>query len=128
MIETLSILHIILSILVVVLVLIQDPKGGGVGGMFGGGGGSDSLFGATGAPSFLSKVTKYVAVFFAASCIAMTIVIRAQHSGSGGVLQNRALPVPKANEPVAPADSATPGSETAVPSMAEPKPAEPKPE
>ena len=125
MVSVLSILHIILCILVVVLVLIQDPKGGGVGGMFGGGGGSDSLFGATGAPSFLSKLTKYVAVMFAASCIAMTIFIRSQHSGSGGVLKNRALPVaPKAALPGA--DSAVDEAAETQPAIVEPKAVEPK--
>lgn len=93
MVSVLSFVHIVLCILVVVLVLIQDPKGAGVGGMFGGGGGSDSLFGATGAPSFLAKLTRYVAILFAASCVLMTIAILRDNVGGGGVLDNRALPV-----------------------------------
>ncbi|PIP79915.1 MAG: preprotein translocase subunit SecG [Gammaproteobacteria bacterium CG22_combo_CG10-13_8_21_14_all_40_8] len=76
MVSVLAIAHIILSVFLIVLVLIQDPKGGAAGGMFGGGGGSNSLFGATGAPSFLARLTRWVAVIFAASCIAMTIFIK----------------------------------------------------
>ena len=76
MVSILAVVHVVLSIFLVVLVLIQDPKGGGAGGLFGGGGGSNSLFGATGAPTFLAKVTRWVAVIFAASCIAMTIFIK----------------------------------------------------
>ncbi len=76
MVSILAFVHIVLSIFLVVLVLIQDPKGGGAGGLFGGGGGSNSLFGATGAPSFLARLTRWVAVVFAGSCIAMTIFIK----------------------------------------------------
>ena len=114
MVSVLSFIHIVLCLLVIVLVLIQDPKGAGVGGMFGGGGGSDSLFGATGAPSFLAKLTRYVAIFFAASCILMTIAILRDNVGGGGVLDNRALPVP-----AAPAKGATDKVEGAVNDAAE---------
>ncbi len=88
MVSVLAIAHIILSVFLIVLVLIQDPKGGAAGGMFGGGGGSNSLFGATGAPSFLARLTRWVAVVFAASCIAMTIFIKPT---SDSVLDN--LPI-----------------------------------
>jgi len=76
MISILAVIHLILCVLVIILVLIQDPKGGASGGIFGGGGGADSLFGATGAPSFLAKLTRYVAIIFAVSCIAMTIATK----------------------------------------------------
>ena len=89
MVSVLAIAHIILSVFLIVLVLIQDPKGGAAGGMFGGGGGSNSLFGATGAPSFLARLTRWVAVVFAASCIAMTIFIKPK---SDSVLDS--LPMP----------------------------------
>ncbi len=85
MVSILAFVHVALSIFLVILVLIQDPKGGGAGGLFGGGGGSNSLFGATGAPSFLAKVTRWVAVIFAGSCIAMTIFIK---PGSKSVLDD----------------------------------------
>ena len=97
MVSIIAVTHIILSIFLVVLVLIQDPKGGAAGGMFGGGGGSNSLFGATGAPSFLAKITRWVAVVFAASCIAMTIVIKPKGTS---VLDGMTIPQ-KAEEPEA---------------------------
>jgi preprotein translocase subunit SecG len=113
MVSILAFVHIVLSIFLVVLVLIQDPKGGGAGGLFGGGG-SNSLFGATGAPSFLSKVTRYVAVVFAASCIAMTIFIKPD---SGSVLDA----VDSGAASAAPA--ATPAAETpAAPAEEQPQP------
>lgn len=97
MVSILAFVHIVLSVFLVVLVLIQDPKGGGAGGLFGGGGGSNSLFGATGAPTFLARVTRWVAVIFAGSCIAMTIFIK---PSSNSVLDNRALPEATSTESV----------------------------
>ena len=97
MVSILAFVHIFLSIFLVILVLIQDPKGGGAGGMFGGGGGSNSLFGATGAPTFLSKLTRYVAAMFAVSCIAMTVSIK---PGSKSVLDGVALPAATSTETV----------------------------
>ena len=101
MVSILAIVHIVLSVFLVILVLIQDPKGG-AGSMFGGGGGSNSLFGATGAPTFLAQLTRWVAVIFAASCIAMTIFIKPK---SSSVLDGMSVPAQK-EQPVA--DDATP--------------------
>lgn len=105
MVSILALVHVVLSIFLVVLVLIQDPKGGGAGGLFGGGGGSNSLFGATGAPSFLARVTRWVAVVFAGSCIAMTIFIKPK---SDSVLDSMSLP---AAQTEAPAADAAPAAE-----------------
>ena len=95
MVSIMAISHIILSVFLVLLVLIQDPKGGAAGGMFGGGGGSNSLFGATGAPTFLARLTRWVAVIFAASCIAMTIFIKPK---SNSVLDGIDMPAATSTE------------------------------
>lgn len=65
----LSIVHIIASVIMILFILLQDPKGGG--GAFGiiGGGGSKSLFGNTGGNQFLVNVTKFMAVIFAFTSI-----------------------------------------------------------
>ena len=89
MVSILAIVHIVLSIFLVILVLIQDPKGGGAGGLFGGGAGSNSLFGATGAPTFLARLTRWMAVIFALSCLAMTIFIKPKNES---VLDSMDLP------------------------------------
>ena len=62
----LAVVHIIASIIMIVFILLQDPKGGAMG-MFGGG--SSSLFGSTGANNFLLNVTKWTAVIFACTSI-----------------------------------------------------------
>lgn len=114
MVSILAFIHIFLCISLVILVLIQDPKGGAAGGMFGGGGGSNSLFGATGAPSFLAKITRWIAVVFAVSCIAMTIFIK---PSSTSVLDGVAAPIKESVEtaPAATTEEAAPTTETQQP-------------
>lgn len=60
--------HIIISILLVVLVLLQNPKGGALG-FLGGQSGSKSVFSSTGASDFLLTATKWCAVIFALTSI-----------------------------------------------------------
>ena len=67
----LVVIHILVSIIMIVFILLQDPKGGGALGMLGGGGGSKSLFGSTGANQFLINVTKWTAIIFAITSIAL---------------------------------------------------------
>ena len=62
----LAIVHVIASVILIVFILLQDPKGGAMG-MFGGG--SSSLFGSTGANHFLLNITKWTAIIFACTSI-----------------------------------------------------------
>jgi preprotein translocase subunit SecG len=66
--------HILTSILLILLVLLQPGRGGGGMGAVFGGGSSTSVFGGRGATTFLSKATGILmAVFFVLSiAIAMT--------------------------------------------------------
>lgn len=70
MLTLIAILHILTALLIIVLVLLQDSKGGGLG--IGGGSGSQSLFGSTGASNFLVKTTKWMAAVFALTSIGLT--------------------------------------------------------
>lgn len=78
-----AVLHVLVALILIGLVLVQDSKGGGALGMGGGGGGggSNSVFGATGASSLAAKMTRIVAVIFAATSIALSL-ISAQRSKS----------------------------------------------
>lgn len=69
-----AIVHILVALVLIGLVLVQDSKGDGAFGMGGGGGGSNSLLGATGAQSLAAKMTRIVAVVFAITCIALTLM------------------------------------------------------
>lgn len=66
-----TVIHFIVAVLLIVMVLIQDSKGGGVFGMSGAGG-SNQVFSATGAANFLVKLTRALAVIFAGTCITLT--------------------------------------------------------
>ncbi|MGE3975354.1 MAG: preprotein translocase subunit SecG [Bdellovibrionales bacterium] len=96
-------LHVIIALLLIVFVLMQDSKGGAAGGMFAGGG-SHSILGATGATNLLVKVTRVLAIGFAISCVALTVMTIRQ---SKSVLEGVALP---AAAPVGPI-SGTPAAE-----------------
>lgn len=61
----LLVLHVILSLGIITLVLLQKGAGASAGAAFGGGGGgAGSVFGATGSANFLSKTTAVFAIGF----------------------------------------------------------------
>lgn len=72
------ILHIIVSVALILVILLQTGKGSDIGAVFGGGS-SQTLFGSTGPTSFLSKLTAGAAVIFM-----ITSLFLAYFSGSGG--------------------------------------------
>jgi preprotein translocase subunit SecG len=62
--------HVLVSVLLIVLVLLQPGRGGGGMGAVFGGGSTTSVFGGRGAATFLSKGTGILAaVFFALSIL-----------------------------------------------------------
>ena len=73
MIGFLIFIHVLVSIILVVSILLQSSKGGGLAGMFGGGGGM-GVFGARGAATFLSKVTMYMAITFGVTSISIAFL------------------------------------------------------
>ncbi len=56
-------IHVIASIALIMIVLLQTGKGTDMGAAFGGGS-SQTLFGSTGASTFLSKATTVAAIVF----------------------------------------------------------------
>ena len=57
------VIHVIVCIALIMIVLLQTGKGADMGAAFGGGS-SQTLFGSTGASTFLSKATTVAAVVF----------------------------------------------------------------
>jgi len=96
MLTFLAIVHVLIAFGVIFFVLLQDPKGGAAGVFGGGGGGSNTVFGSTGAATFLTKVTRWLAILFAASCI--MLVYYTTHGGRSSVMDTM-MPAP--NVPVA---------------------------
>ena len=71
--------HVIVSLLLMAVILLQPgSKGGGLGASFGGGG-ANSAFGAQGSAPFLSKVTYYLAAGFMATSMVIEVLIVKQN-------------------------------------------------
>ncbi len=69
-------LHVLVSILLTVVILMQSSKGGGLAGAFGGQGSMGAVFGGRGAGSFLSKVTVVLAAIFMLGSIVQGLMQR----------------------------------------------------
>ncbi len=78
--------HVIVSIGLILVVLMQSSKGEGLAGSaFGGGGGGGGLggavFGGRGAASFLSRATTVLAIVFMLNCIALAYMSAGTKAG-----------------------------------------------
>jgi len=77
-------IHVIICFVLILSILMQPGKGGGLsGGAFGGmgGGGGGSMFGGGGAVTVLAKVTTYSGIIFAFTCIGLWYAGRATDTG-----------------------------------------------
>lgn len=63
LIPSVKIIHIVISVLLVLIILLQPSKSGDIGSMFGGGS-SESVFGSSGAMPFLVKMTRLLGLIF----------------------------------------------------------------
>lgn len=94
----LLIVHIFVCVTLILIVLLQAGRGGGMG-IFGGGGGSDALFSAPSGSAFLKKATTIIAIIFIITSVGLTYF--ASHKGMKtitGSIQPRPAPA----QPVAP--------------------------
>ena len=74
MVILLVILHVIVSLFLVGVVLLQQGKSADLSGAFGGQG-SQTAFGPRGAANLLTKLTTYSAIIFMLSSIGLTILL-----------------------------------------------------
>jgi len=68
----LVVLHILVSLFLIFVVLIQGGRGAELGAAFGGS--SQTLFGGRGAATFLNKLTTAVAIVFMLTSLSLTLV------------------------------------------------------
>jgi preprotein translocase subunit SecG len=90
-------IHVLVSLLIIVLVLMQRPKSEGLGAAFGGGM-TDNLFGAQGT-NVLQTITRWLGfIFFALSLSLSVLYVKKQGTDRESSLQQRLLsaPVPAA--------------------------------
>jgi len=72
--------HVIVSVFLIFVILLQPGKEGGMAAFSGGGGGSQTAFGGRGSVTFLSKVTTACAIIFMLT--SLTLAWRSSHSDS----------------------------------------------
>lgn len=100
--------HILVSVVLILVVLLQTGKRADLAGAFGGGG-SQTAFGARGAATFLSKATAAAAVIFMLTSLGLAILSSSGEVGSGSALDD----LPESTSESAPAPALP--SESALP-------------
>ena len=97
-------LFVIICFGLILVILLQSSKGGGLGGAFGGGGGMGAVFGGRGAGDFLSKTTGWLAVGFLGIALLLSFLSRGGGDSQGlvGQEQQKRGSVPAVNLPFVP--------------------------
>ena len=75
MIVFLTVINVILTVVIIVMVLLQQGKGSDLGSAFGGGS-SNSMFGAVGPSNFLGKLTGIIAALFLILNLAQAVLLK----------------------------------------------------
>jgi protein translocase, SecG subunit len=96
-----TILHVLACFVLILVVLLQAGKGANMGATFGGS--SQTVFGSSGAGTFLGKLTATVAVIFMLTSLILTYA--AGHRGSSLVERSK-IPITQQAPPAASPDAA----------------------
>ena len=125
MITIITVVHLVACVFLILVVLLQTGKGAEMGAVFGGGG-STTLFGASGAGNFLTKLTTGTAIVF---FITSLILAYSSIARTRSTVFDQPLPAPPPlNAPAqGAADAPVQGNSTsgAAPAAAPPAPAAP---
>ena len=106
----LIIIHIMVCIALIMIVLLQTGKGADMGAAFGGGS-SQTLFGSTGASTFLSKATTGAAIIFMVTSLGLAYLSSHRTAGESDVSDSPA-PIESPAQPTPVTPPATGGAET----------------
>jgi preprotein translocase subunit SecG len=135
-----TIIHVLACIFLVLVVLLQTGKGADMGAVFGGS--SSTVFGSSGAGTFLTRLTTATAIVFMLTSLSLTYFSARRNTAtifdSAPATAPNAAPVPEepgaaesapppeANAPPAPAAAPAPAADAAAPApAADAAPAEP---
>jgi preprotein translocase subunit SecG len=90
-----SSIHILVCVCLVITVLLQSGKGGGLAGAFGGGG-TQAVFGGRGAATFLTRATTALAITFMLTSLTLTVIggSRARRSALATQAQEEGVAAP----------------------------------
>jgi preprotein translocase subunit SecG len=114
----LIILHVLVSIALIVIVLLQSGKGAEMGASFGASG-SQSVFGAGGGTTFMSKLTTGAAIIFMLT--SLTLAYRSSHVSTSSIMNGVKSAAPQ--KAVTPAQLPAQGNPAPAPAPAAPVPA-----
>lgn len=103
----LVILFVIVCILLVITILMQASKGGGLASSFGGMGSAGGVLGARGAASFLQKVTIGLGISYGILCLIISLLSKPATELPESQTQERI----RSEQPAVPGPSAPPVSE-----------------
>ncbi|MBP7148307.1 MAG: preprotein translocase subunit SecG [Acidobacteria bacterium] len=127
--------HIVVSVFLILVVLLQSGKSGDLASAFGGGAGTQTVFGPRGSATVLSKATRYSAIAFMVTSLAL--VWLSQQRGGGSVVEDSAPPAqqvpavqpgaPPAQQPGTPQPAAPQGTQPQQPAGTPPQPTSPAP-
>jgi preprotein translocase subunit SecG len=110
----LIIVHVIVCVALIMIVLLQTGKGADMGAAFGGGG-SQTLFGSTGASTFLSKATTGAAIIFMLTSLALAYV--SSHRTADSIIKSAPAPV---EQPAPATQSGAAQQESSAPAQSAP--------
>ena len=100
----LIIIHVVVCIALIMIVLLQTGKGADMGAAFGGGS-SQTLFGSTGASTFLSKATTVAAIVFMLT--SLTLAYMAGGKVTKSVVTDVQVPIEQQSQPSQAQDDGT---------------------
>lgn len=81
----LIVVHVIIAVSLILVVLMQSSKGEGLAGSAFGGGLSGAVFGGRGAATFLTKLTRYLAIAFMVMCIVLAYMSAQNRAAVTGI-------------------------------------------
>jgi len=93
----LVIIHVLVCIALIMIVLLQTGKGSDMGAAFGGGS-SQTLFGSTGASTFLSKATTGAAIVFMLTSLGLAWM-SSHRTGTESVVTDTPAPIESPAQP-----------------------------
>jgi preprotein translocase subunit SecG len=97
MITLILVVHIVVSICLILIVLLQVGKGASLSGLFGGGGGGEAIFGGGGGDVFMKKLTVVFAILFI--CTSLTLTIISVRRPLSTIIYKEAVPAAVPGEP-----------------------------
>ena len=101
-------IHVLACFILILVVLLQAGKGANMGAAFGGS--SQTVFGSSGAGTFLGKLTATVAIVFMITSLSLAYMAT---KGSSSVLESSSAPV--AEQPALPDDAPLPAAPAPAP-------------